>query len=56
MIFLLPLLFIIALIFGIDYLYFSDENKEVQKKEQKQDLNLDEKRQEYLKELFKKEG
>ncbi|HDZ5065961.1 TPA: hypothetical protein RTH03_000035 [Campylobacter jejuni] len=53
MIFLIPLLFVIALIFGIDYLYFSNENKEVQKKEQKQDLNLDEKKQEYLKELFK---
>ncbi len=55
MIFLIPLLVVIAIIFGIDYLYFSDEDAQV-KKEQKIDKtnpNLDKQRQEYLQELFK---
>lgn len=55
MVFLIPLLVIIAIVFGIDYLYFSNEDAQV-KKEQKIDQvnpNLDKQRQEYLEKLFK---
>ncbi|HEB7543718.1 TPA: hypothetical protein RZH61_001160, partial [Campylobacter coli] len=53
--FLIPLLIIIAIIFGIDYLYFNDENVKVKEEQQihKSDPNLDKQREEYLKHLFK---
>lgn len=57
MVFLIPLLILIAIIFGVDYLYFSDEDAKVQdKKEQKKEQNssLEKQRQEYLENLFKK--
>ncbi len=56
MIFLLPLLVLIAVIFGIDYIYFSDKNE--QKLEQNSSLerknpSLEREKQEYIKNLFK---
>lgn len=55
MVFLIPLLIIIAIIFGIDYLYFNDENVKVKEERQihKSDPNLDKQREKYLKHLFK---
>lgn len=54
MIFLIPLLIVIAVIFGIDYLYFSDEDQKIEKKIPLQnDENLQKEREEYLKNLFK---
>ncbi|HEA7842120.1 TPA: hypothetical protein RXM13_000202 [Campylobacter coli] len=55
MVFLIPLLIIIAIIFGIDYLYFNDENAKVKEgqKIHKTEPNLDKQREEYLKHLFK---
>lgn len=55
MVFLIPLLIIIAIIFGIDYLYFNDENVKVKEERQihKSDPNLGKQREEYLKHLFK---
>ncbi|HHD0454289.1 TPA: hypothetical protein ACOS3E_001015 [Campylobacter coli] len=55
MVFLIPLLIIIAIIFGIDYLYFNDENAKVkeEQKNHKTEPNLDKQREEYLKHLFK---
>ncbi|EIQ8882346.1 hypothetical protein MPT78_000526 [Campylobacter jejuni] len=55
MVFLIPLLVIVAVIFGIDYLYFNDENTKVKEEQQinKTDPNLDKQREEYLKHLFK---
>lgn len=52
MIFLIPLLIFFAIMFGIDYLYFSDKDLAV--KEQKE-IKLEENnslKQEYLKQLF----
>lgn len=52
MIFLIPLLIFFAVIFGIDYLYFSDKDLAI--KEQKE-IKLEENnslKQEYLKQLF----
>lgn len=57
MVFLIPLLIILAFIFGIDYLYFSDEDAKAKDKiEQKveQNSSLEKQRQEYLENLFKK--
>ncbi|HEA8244988.1 TPA: hypothetical protein R8Q87_000032 [Campylobacter coli] len=55
MVFLIPLLVIVAVIFGIDYLYFNDENAKVKEEQKihKTELNLDKQREEYLKHLFK---
>lgn len=55
MVFLIPLLVIVAVIFGIDYLYFNDENAKVKKEQKihKTEPNLDKQREEYLKHLFK---
>lgn len=55
MVFLIPLLVIVAVIFGIDYLYFNDENAKVKQEQKihKTEPNLDKQREEYLKHLFK---
>ncbi|MCX2682989.1 hypothetical protein OQH60_03825 [Campylobacter sp. MIT 21-1685] len=42
MIFLIPLLIIIALIFGIDYLYFKDENIAI-KEQKKNEVQVEQK-------------
>ncbi|MBZ7935793.1 MULTISPECIES: hypothetical protein [Campylobacter] len=55
MIFLIPLLIIVGVIFGIDYLYFSDENSKIEtQKEIKQEMNssLKDERSKYIEELF----
>lgn len=59
MIFLVPLLIIIAVIFGIDYLYFSDDDEALkEKKEQKieKNLSLEEKKNELKSLLYKDEN
>ncbi|ARJ56565.1 hypothetical protein [Campylobacter cuniculorum] len=52
MIFLIPLLLIIAVIFGIDYFYFNDQTD---KKEYKIEHNssLEKQKQDYIENLFK---
>lgn len=56
MIFLIPLLIFFAVIFGIDYLYFSDEDLAIkEQKEIKAEVNNSLK-QEYLKQLFNTEN
>ncbi|MBZ7949343.1 hypothetical protein [Campylobacter molothri] len=55
MIFLIPLLIIIGVIFGIDHLYFSNENNKIEsKKEVKQEINssLIDERSKYIEKLF----
>ncbi|EMB5549037.1 hypothetical protein U5688_000563 [Campylobacter coli] len=49
MVFLIPLLIIIAIIFGIDYFVKVKEEQQIHKS----DPNLDKQREEYLKHLFK---
>ncbi|TKX29937.1 hypothetical protein [Campylobacter estrildidarum] len=56
MIFLIPLLLIVAILFGIDYLYFGDENSKAKAKlELKQESNpsLEQEKKKYLDQLFK---
>ncbi|MBK2000646.1 hypothetical protein ACD575_00440 [Campylobacter sp. LH-2024] len=55
MIFLIPLLIIVGVIFGIDHLYFSNENNKIEsKKEVKQEINssLIDERSKYIEKLF----
>ncbi|MBZ7941541.1 hypothetical protein [Campylobacter molothri] len=55
MIFLIPLLIIVGVIFGIDHLYFSNENNKIEsKKEVKQEINssLIDERNKYIEKLF----
>ncbi|MFX3626486.1 hypothetical protein ACD574_00475 [Campylobacter sp. LH-2024] len=55
MIFLIPLLIIVGVIFGIDHLYFSNENNKIEsKKEVKQEMNssLIDERSKYIEKLF----
>lgn len=57
MVFLIPLLFVIALIFGLDYYYFEEENrnlKEQKTQENKKRANCEQDKEEYLKNLLKK--
>ncbi len=51
MIFLVPLLLIIAVIFGVDYLYFNDKTEQ---KQHKSEENLSLQKQNYIKSLFEK--
>ncbi|TKX33205.1 hypothetical protein [Campylobacter aviculae] len=56
MIFLIPLLLIVAVLFGIDYLYFGDENSKAKaKQELKQEFNSssEQEKKKYLEQLFK---
>ncbi|EAK5099131.1 Sec-independent protein translocase subunit TatA2 [Campylobacter jejuni] len=55
MVFLIPLLIIIGVIFGIDYVYFKNQDLKVQvKKEQKElNSNLEKEKKEYIEKLFK---
>lgn len=55
MIFLIPLLIIVGVIFGIDHLYFSNENNKIEsKKEVKREINssLIDERSKYIEKLF----
>lgn len=59
MIFLVPLLIIIAVIFGIDYLYFSDDDEALKEKKEKKiekNLSLEEKKNELKSLLYKDEN
>ncbi|XUP62039.1 hypothetical protein UXU46_05985 [Campylobacter jejuni] len=55
MVFLIPLLIIIGVIFGIDYVYFKNQNLKVKKEQQnnKSDSSLEKEKKEYIKNLFK---
>ncbi|MCC8277743.1 hypothetical protein LNU06_02925 [Campylobacter sp. VicNov18] len=55
MVFLIPLLVIIAIVFGLDYIYFKDQDKLIQIDKKEQDFNssLEEQRKQYIKDLFK---
>lgn len=50
MIFLIPLIIIIALIFGFDHYYFSEENAKISKKEE----NISKNNKNYMKTLINK--
>ncbi|KAA8604388.1 MULTISPECIES: hypothetical protein [unclassified Campylobacter] len=54
MIFLIPILIIIAILFGIDYLYFNDD-KNTNKTKQELNISIDDEKQKHIKELFKKQ-
>lgn len=57
MIFLIPLLFVIALIFGLDYYYFGEENRDLKEQKiqkNKKRTNFERDKEEYLKNLLKK--
>lgn len=58
MVFLIPLLIVIGVIFGIDYVYFKNQDLKVQvkqvKKEQKElNSSLEKEKKEYIEKLFK---
>ncbi|EAH9150197.1 Sec-independent protein translocase subunit TatA2 [Campylobacter jejuni] len=55
MIFLIPLLIIIGVIFGIDYVYFKNQDLKVQVKKEQKELNssLEKEKKEYIEKLFK---
>ncbi|EAK8812790.1 Sec-independent protein translocase subunit TatA2 [Campylobacter jejuni] len=55
MVFLIPLLIIIGVIFGVDYVYFKNQDLKVQVKKEQKELNssLEKERREYIEKLFK---
>ncbi|EJO1482887.1 hypothetical protein OLP38_04125 [Campylobacter jejuni] len=55
MVFLIPLLVIIGLIFGIDYVYFKNQDLKAQVKKEQKELNssLEKEKREYIEKLFK---
>ncbi|EMA6301745.1 Sec-independent protein translocase subunit TatA2 [Campylobacter jejuni] len=55
MVFLMPLLIIIGVIFGIDYVYFKNQDLKVQVKKEQKELNssLEKEKKEYIEKLFK---
>ncbi|ADT72569.1 Sec-independent protein translocase subunit TatA2 [Campylobacter jejuni] len=55
MVFLIPLLIIIGVIFGIDYVYFKNKDLKVQVKKEQKELNssLEKEKKEYIEKLFK---
>lgn len=55
MVFLIPLLIIIGVIFGIDYVYFKNLDLKVQVKKEQKELNssLEKEKKEYIEKLFK---
>ncbi|EOJ1335560.1 Sec-independent protein translocase subunit TatA2 [Campylobacter jejuni] len=55
MVFLVPLLIIIGVIFGIDYVYFKNQDLKVQVKKEQKELNssLEKEKKEYIEKLFK---
>lgn len=57
MVFLIPLLIIIGVIFGIDYVYFKNQDLKVQVKKEQKELNssLEKEKKEYIEKLFKTE-
>jgi len=55
MVFLIPLLIIIGVIFGIDYVYFKNQDLKAQVKKEQKELNssLEKEEKEYIEKLFK---
>lgn len=55
MVFLIPLLIIIGVIFGIDYVYFKNQDLKVRVKKEQKELNssLEKEKKEYIEKLFK---
>ncbi|EAL7270557.1 hypothetical protein DUH63_09060 [Campylobacter jejuni] len=55
MVFLIPLLIIIGVIFGIDYVYFKNQELKAQVKKEQKELNssLEKEKKEYIEKLFK---
>ncbi|EAI1791519.1 hypothetical protein EIQ62_04030 [Campylobacter jejuni] len=55
MVFLIPLLIVISVIFGIDYVYFKNQDLKVQVKKEQKELNssLEKEKKEYIEKLFK---
>lgn len=55
MVFLIPLLIIIGVIFGIDYVYFKNQDLKVQVQKEQKELNssLEKEKKEYIEKLFK---
>jgi len=55
MIFLIPFLIVVVLIFGVDYLYFSDINEELKQTKIEQNSSLEQERLKHIKGLFESE-
>ncbi len=55
MVFLIPLLIIIGVIFGIDYVYFKNQDLKAQVNKEQKELNssLEKEKKEYIEKLFK---
>ncbi|EIO0738183.1 Sec-independent protein translocase subunit TatA2 [Campylobacter jejuni] len=55
MVFLIPLLIIIGVIFGIDYVYFKNQDLKAQVKKEQKELNssLEKEKKGYIEKLFK---
>ncbi|ECO2679085.1 Sec-independent protein translocase subunit TatA2 [Campylobacter jejuni] len=55
MVFLILLLIIIGVIFGIDYVYFKNQDLKAQVKKEQKELNssLEKEKKEYIEKLFK---
>ncbi|AXL42118.1 Sec-independent protein translocase subunit TatA2 [Campylobacter jejuni] len=55
MVFLISLLIIIGVIFGIDYVYFKNQDLKAQVKKEQKELNssLEKEKKEYIEKLFK---
>ncbi|APA49158.1 hypothetical protein EWN55_07590 [Campylobacter jejuni] len=55
MVFLIPLLIIIGVIFGIDYVYFKNQDLKAQVKKEQKELNssLEKEKKECIEKLFK---
>lgn len=55
MVFLIPLLIITGVIFGIDYVYFKNQDLKAQVKKEQKELNssLEKEKKEYIEKLFK---
>ncbi|MEH30363.1 hypothetical protein EC065_07005 [Campylobacter jejuni] len=55
MVFLIPLLIIIGVIFGIDYVYSKNQDLKAQVKKEQKELNssLEKEKKEYIEKLFK---
>lgn len=55
MVFLIPLLVIIVVVFGIDYVYFKNQDSQIQSKKDYKELNssLEKEKKEYIEKLFK---
>lgn len=55
MVFLIPLLVIIVVVFGIDYVYFKNQDLQIQSKKDYKELNssLEKEKKEYIEKLFK---